>query len=152
MNEIYDVSFGGKKSVSEDSDYENTMASLKDIKILVADDYPSMRAVIKVLLKKIGFKNVVEAEDGTDAWEFVKKGDIDLVVSDWNMPKMPGIELLRRIRKSDEFRDLPFLLVTAEGFKESVMQAVSAGVSEYIVKPFTQQTLEKKIFKIMGNS
>ncbi len=87
---------------------------------------------------------MVDADDGSTAWEILNKDKIDFIISDWNMPKMSGIELLRKVRASEEFADLPFLMVTAEGQQENVIEAVQAGVSNYIVKPFTPETFEQK--------
>ncbi|GAB6888612.1 chemotaxis response regulator CheY [Desulfothermus okinawensis JCM 13304] len=124
------------------------MAINKNMRILVVDDFSTMRRIIKNILKQLGFTNVVDADDGSTAWEILNKDKIDFIISDWNMPKMSGIELLRKVRASEEFADLPFLMVTAEGQQENVIEAVQAGVSNYIVKPFTPETFEQKIKKI----
>lgn len=126
------------------------MAINKNMRILVVDDFATMRRIIKNILKQLGFNNVVDADDGTTAWEILNKDKIDFIISDWNMPKMSGIELLRKVRSSEEFADIPFLMVTAEGQQENVIEAVQAGVSNYIVKPFTPEVLEQKIKKIFG--
>ncbi|MFO7727246.1 MAG: chemotaxis response regulator CheY [Desulfonatronovibrio sp.] len=120
----------------------------KQMRILVVDDFSTMRRIIKNILRQLGFTNMVEADDGTTAWEVLNKDKIDFVVSDWNMPKMSGIELLRKVRSSEEFADLPFLMVTAEAQQENIIEAVQAKVSNYIVKPFTADTLGQKIDKI----
>lgn len=120
----------------------------KNMRILVVDDFSTMRRIVKNILKQLGFTNVVDADDGTTAWEILNKDKIDFIISDWNMPKMSGIELLRKVRASEEFSDIPFLMVTAEGQQENVFEAVQAGVSNYIVKPFTPETFEQKIKKI----
>ncbi|GAB6161715.1 chemotaxis response regulator CheY [Desulfothermus naphthae] len=124
------------------------MSINKNMRILVVDDFSTMRRIIKNILKQLGFTNVVDADDGTTAWEILNKDKIDFIISDWNMPKMSGIELLRKVRASEEFADIPFLMVTAEGQQENVIEAVQAGVSNYIVKPFTPETFEQKIKKI----
>jgi two-component system chemotaxis response regulator CheY len=124
------------------------MAINKKMRILVVDDFSTMRRIIKNILKQLGFTNVVDADDGSTAWEILNKDKIDFIISDWNMPKMSGIELLRKVRSSEEFADIPFLMVTAEGQQENVIEAVQAGVSNYIVKPFTPETFEQKIKKI----
>ncbi len=124
------------------------MAIDKNMRILVVDDFSTMRRIIKNILKQLGFTNVVDADDGSTAWEILNKDKIDFIISDWNMPKMSGIELLRKVRSSEEFADIPFLMVTAEGQQENVIEAVQAGVSNYIVKPFTPETFEQKIKKI----
>jgi len=118
------------------------------MRILVVDDFASMRKIIKGLLKQIGFQNIEEADDGSTALEKLKIGEFDLVICDWNMPKVPGIEVLKAIRNDPRLKDLPFLMVTAEAKKDNVMEAVKAGVNQYIVKPFTAETLKKKIEKI----
>ena len=119
---------------------------------MVVDDFSTMRRIVKNILKQLGYNNIIEADDGTTAWETIQKGGIDFIVSDWNMPKMTGIELLRRVRASEEFADLPFLMVTAEGQKENIIEAVQAGVSSFIVKPFTADTMDQKINSIFKNS
>ena len=124
------------------------MATDKKMRILVVDDFSTMRRIIKNILKQLGFTHMEEADDGTTGWEVIQGGGIDFVISDWNMPKMTGIELLRKVRESDEFGDMPFLMVTAEAQQENVIQAVQARVSNYIVKPFTAETLGAKIDKI----
>ena len=115
---------------------------------LVVDDSSTMRRIIKNILRQLGFNNIIEADDGSTAWETLNKDKIDFIISDWNMPKMPGIELLRKVRTSEEFANLPFLMVTAEAQKENLMEAVQAGVSNYVVKPFTAETMQEKINKI----
>ena len=124
------------------------MAYNKEMRILVVDDFSTMRRIIKNILRQLGFTNIVEADDGSTAWETLNKDKIDFIISDWNMPKMPGIELLRKVRSSEEFGALPFLMVTAEAQQENIIEAVQAKVSNYIVKPFTAETLGQKIDKI----
>jgi two-component system chemotaxis response regulator CheY len=124
----------------------------KKMRILVVDDFSTMRKIIKNILRQLGLENVVEADDGTTAWEVLNKDNIDFIISDWNMPKMTGIELLRKVRASEEYSDIPFLMVTAEAQQENIIEAVQAKVSNYIVKPFTQETLGQKIDKIFGGS
>jgi len=121
----------------------------KSIKILVVDDFATMRKVIRNLLKQSGYENIVEAEDGVNALKILKSQKIDFVISDWNMPNMSGLELLKAVRADEELKSLPFLMVTAEALQENVVAAVKAGVSNYIVKPFTSETLDEKIKKIM---
>jgi two-component system chemotaxis response regulator CheY len=121
----------------------------KSIKILVVDDFATMRKVIRNLLKQSGYENLVEAEDGVNALKILKSQKIDFIVSDWNMPNMSGLELLKAVRADEDLKDLPFLMVTAEALQENVVAAVKAGVSNYIVKPFTSETLDEKIKKIM---
>lgn len=119
-----------------------------NMRVLVVDDFSTMRRIIKNILRQLGFTNIVEADDGTTAWDVLNKDKIEFVISDWNMPQMTGIDLLRKVRGSDEFADLPFLMVTAEAQQENIIEAVQAKVSNYIVKPFTPETLKQKIDKI----
>jgi two-component system, chemotaxis family, chemotaxis protein CheY len=121
----------------------------KNIKILVVDDFATMRKVVKNLLKQAGYDNVVEAEDGVTAFRVLKSQQIDFVISDWNMPNMTGIELLKAVRADSDLAKMPFLMVTAEALQDNVIAAVKAGVSNYIVKPFTAEILNEKIVKIM---
>jgi two-component system, chemotaxis family, chemotaxis protein CheY len=116
-----------------------------NMKILVVDDFQTMRRIVRNVLKGLGFTNIVEADNGVTALEILKGEKIDFVVSDWNMPEMTGIELLKTIRASEEWKDLPFLMVTAEGKREQVIDAVKNRVNNYVVKPFTPATLEEKI-------
>lgn len=119
------------------------------IKVLVVDDFPTMRRIVKNLLKQIGFENIDEAEDGVQALNKLKSGSYGLVVSDWNMPNMEGIDLLRNIRQEAEpLKNIPFLMVTAEAEKEKVIEAIKSGVDNYIVKPFTAEVLKEKLEKI----
>ncbi|MFK4764750.1 chemotaxis response regulator CheY [Desulfobaculum sp. SPO524] len=124
------------------------MAIDKNMRVLVVDDFSTMRRIVKNILRQLGFNNIVEADDGSTAWEILNKDKIDFIVSDWNMPEMPGIDLLRKVRASEEFADIPFLMVTAEGLQENIIEAVQAKVSNYIVKPFTAETMNQKIEKI----
>lgn len=120
-----------------------------DMKILIVDDFPTMRRIVKTLLKQNGYQNFVEAEDGVKAFETLKsQPGIEFVVSDWNMPNMTGLELLKAVRADKKFKKMPFLMVTAEAEKENIIEAVKSGVSNYVVKPFTGQTLAEKMSKI----
>ncbi len=119
-----------------------------NMRILVVDDFSTMRRIVRNILRQLGMNNVVEADDGVAAWDVLNREKIDFVVSDWNMPNMTGIELLRKVRESEEFADLPFLMVTAEAQQENILEAVQAKVSNYIVKPFTADTMKQKIDKI----
>lgn len=123
----------------------------KNLKILIVDDFATMRKVIRNLLKQGGFENVAEAEDGAAALKLLKSQPVDFVISDWNMPNMSGLELLKAVRADEELKELPFLMVTAEALKDNVVAAVKAGVSNYIVKPFTAEVLNEKIEKIVKN-
>lgn len=118
------------------------------IKVLVVDDFATMRRIVKGVLKQLGYNDIIEAEDGDQALKELKKENIGLIVSDWNMPNMTGLDLLKVVRADDKLKDTPFLMVTAEGQKENVVQAVQAGVSNYIVKPFTPETFSAKLEKI----
>lgn len=119
------------------------------IKILIVDDFATMRRILKNILKQLGFKNFVEADDGTTAWNMLEEQSISLIISDWNMPKMTGIELLKKVRASDAYKKIPFLMVTAEAQKQNVIEAVQAGVSNYVVKPFTAEAISDKLEKIL---
>ena len=117
----------------------------KNMTVLVVDDFATMRRIVKGTLKELGFRSFVEAENGKMALSELGKERIDLVISDWNMPEMTGIEFLKAVRSNEQYKDLPFVMVTAEGQKENVMEAIQAGVSNYIVKPFTPETLRQKL-------
>lgn len=124
------------------------MAFDPNMRVLIVDDFSTMRRIVRNILRQIGLNNVVEADDGTTAWDVLNREKIDFIVSDWNMPKMTGIELLRKVRASEQFADMPFLMVTAEAQQENIIEAAQAKVSNYIVKPFTADTLQQKIDKI----
>ena len=121
------------------------------IKVLVVDDMSTMRRIVKNVLRQIGFSEIMEAENGQDALTKLKTGEFGLVVSDWNMPIMQGIELLRAVRADEHLKTLPFLMVTAEAQKENLIEAVQAGVSNYVVKPFTAEVLQSKLEKIFAH-
>lgn len=118
------------------------------MKIMVVDDMSTMRRIVKNLLKQLGFANVDEAENGQEALIKLRADKFGFVVSDWNMPVMSGIELLRAIRADEGLKAIPVLMVTAEAQKENIIEAVQAGVSNYVVKPFTAETLQEKMVKI----
>jgi len=118
------------------------------MKVLVADDFATMRKIVRNILKQIGFDNIVEAEDGQAAVQVLRSENIGLVVTDWNMPNMNGLELLEKIRSDPKTANLPVLMVTAEGLKDNVVAAVKAGVNNYVVKPFTAEILQEKIEQI----
>ncbi|MGD0883881.1 MAG: chemotaxis response regulator CheY [Thermodesulfovibrionales bacterium] len=118
------------------------------MKILVIDDFSTMRRIVKNILKQLGFENIEEAEDGVQAYSKLQNGGFGFVVSDWNMPNMDGIELLRKVRSDPALKDIPFLMVTAEAEKEKVIEAIKSGVNNYIVKPFTAEVLKEKMDKI----
>ncbi|MBP6264467.1 MAG: chemotaxis response regulator CheY [Nitrospira sp.] len=118
------------------------------MKILVVDDMSTMRRIVKNILKQLGFNNLEEAENGQEALTKLKADTYGFVVSDWNMPVMMGIDMLRAIRADEKLKKIPVLMVTAEAQKENLMEAVQAGVSNYVVKPFTAETMQEKINKI----
>lgn len=120
------------------------------MKVLIVDDFSTMRRILKNILKQIGFTDITEADDGTSALEALQKSRFDLVISDWNMPKMTGIELLKQIRSNGDLKDIPVLMVTAEAQKQNVIEAVKAGVSNYVVKPFTAEAITEKLEKIFN--
>jgi two-component system chemotaxis response regulator CheY len=120
----------------------------KNIKILIVDDFSTMRRIIKNLLRDLGFTNTHEADDGTTALPMLQRGSYDFLVSDWNMPGMTGIDLLKAVRSDEKLANLPVLMVTAESKREQIIEAAQAGVNGYVVKPFTAGTLEEKINKI----
>ena len=119
-----------------------------DMEVLVVDDASAMRRIVRELLRELGFRNIREADNGQTALEALKKKKADFVVSDWNMPVMTGIDLLRAIRGDEGLKSIPVLMVTAEAKQENLVEAVQAGVSNYIVKPFNAQTLQDKLNKI----
>lgn len=120
----------------------------KNINVLVVDDFPTMRRIVRSLLRELGFTNVEEAEDGQEALGKLRGGAFELVISDWNMPVLDGLEMLKQIRNESDLKHLPVLMVTAEAKKENIIAAAQAGASGYVVKPFTAATLEEKLNKI----
>jgi two-component system chemotaxis response regulator CheY len=120
------------------------------MKVLVVDDFATMRRILRNILKQIGFKNIIEADDGKSALKELKKEKVDLIMCDWNMPEMSGIELLKNVKSDDELKDIPFVMVTAEAQKDNIVDAVKSGVSNYIVKPFTAETITEKLNKVFG--
>ncbi|HHS83390.1 MAG TPA: chemotaxis protein CheY [Gammaproteobacteria bacterium] len=120
----------------------------KDMKILVVDDFSTMRRIIKNLLRDLGFNNTSEADDGSTALPMLQNGSFDFLVTDWNMPGMTGIDLLKAVRADENLAHMPVLMVTAEQKREQIIEAAQAGVNGYIIKPFTAQTLKEKLDKI----
>ncbi|MGH1440394.1 MAG: chemotaxis response regulator CheY [Cellvibrionaceae bacterium] len=120
----------------------------KNMKILIVDDFSTMRRIIKNLLRDLGFTNTQEADDGLTALPMLKSGDFDFLVTDWNMPGMTGIDLLKQVRADEKLADLPTLMVTAEAKRDQIVEAAQAGVNGYVVKPFTAAALKEKIEKI----
>lgn len=127
------------------------MAIDMDIKILIVDDYQTMRRVLKNLLRQLNFTNIEEASDGTEALEKLNQSKFDLIISDWNMEPMSGIDLLREVRADGNRSDIPFIMITAEIKSENVIAAKEAGVSNYIVKPFNAETLKTKLVGVLGD-
>jgi len=121
-----------------------------NMKVLIVDDFSTMRKIVRNIIKEIGFKNIIEADDGKSAVKELKKGKVDLILCDWNMPEMSGIDLLKTVRSDDELKDIPFVMITAEAQKDNILEAVKEGVSNYIVKPFTAETINEKLTKIFG--
>lgn len=121
-----------------------------NMKVLIVDDFATMRRIVKNILRQIGFTNITEADDGKTALAKLKEDKYDLIMCDWNMPEMPGIELLSKIKSDDALKSIPFVMVTAEAKKENIVSAVKAGVSSYIVKPFTADTVTAKLQKVFG--
>lgn len=119
-----------------------------DTRILVVDDFPTMRRIVRNLLGELGYTKISEADDGQTALPMLKTGEFDFLVTDWNMPGMTGIDLLKAVRADDKLAKLPVLMVTAEASKEQIVEAAQAGVSGYIIKPFTAATLAEKLERI----
>ena len=120
----------------------------KNIRIVIVDDFSTMRRIVKNLLNDLGFTNTTEADDGTTALVELNKASFDLVITDWNMPGMPGIDLLRAIRANPALASIPVLMVTAEAKREQIIEAAQAGVNGYVIKPFTASTLGDKLGKV----
>ncbi len=138
------IKFVFHKNISE----EQMMA--KDTCILIVDDFPIMRGIIRrMLTKRFNLNNIIEADDGLAAWDILDKGKVDMIICDWNMPNMTGIALLKKVRADKRLAHLPFVMVTAEGKKENVIEATKAGVTGFIVKPFTAKDLGKKLSLIL---
>jgi two-component system chemotaxis response regulator CheY len=127
------------------------MAIDKNMNVLIVDDYKTMLRIIRNLLKQIEFNNVEEASDGADALAKLRRGHFGLVISDWNMEPMTGLQLLQEVRADARLKHLPFIMITAESKSENVVAAKAAGVSNYIVKPFNAETLKDKIEKVLAN-
>jgi two-component system chemotaxis response regulator CheY len=121
-----------------------------EMKFLVVDDYSTMRRIVKNLLHDLGYANVTEADDGKTALPLLQNGSFDFLITDWNMPGMPGLDLLKAVRSNEKLKKLPVLMLTAEAKREQIVEAAQAGVSGYVIKPFTAVTLKEKIDKILG--
>jgi len=123
--------------------------SYKNLTVLIVDDFITMRRIVRKILRDLDFEDIIEAEDGSAAMEVLQRTSVDLIISDWNMPKMTGLELLKVVRSTENLRDIPFLMLTAEAQKENIVEAIKAKVSNYIVKPFTAASLQEKLAKIL---
>ncbi|HEX4973108.1 MAG TPA: chemotaxis response regulator CheY [Steroidobacteraceae bacterium] len=124
----------------------------KNLRFLVVDDFSTMRRIVKNLLNDLGYANVQEADDGQTALPMLKSGGFDFLVTDWNMPGMPGLDLLKAVRADPALAKMPVLMLTAEAKREQIIEAAQAGVNGYVIKPFTAITLKEKIDKILGQA
>ena len=124
----------------------------KDLKFLVVDDFSTMRRIIKNLLHDLGYPNVSEADDGKTALPMLQAGNFDFLITDWNMPGMPGLDLIKAVRADNKLAKMPVLMLTAEAKREQIIEAAQAGVNGYVIKPFTAETLKEKLDKILGPS
>jgi two-component system chemotaxis response regulator CheY len=122
----------------------------KDLKFLVVDDFSTMRRIIKNLLNDLGYPNVEEADDGKTALPMLQAGSFDFLITDWNMPGMPGLDLIKAVRADGKLAKMPVLMLTAEAKREQIIEAAQAGVNGYVIKPFTAETLKEKLDKILG--
>jgi two-component system, chemotaxis family, chemotaxis protein CheY len=122
----------------------------KDLKFLVVDDFSTMRRIIKNLLNDLGYPNVEEADDGKTALPMLQSGNFDFLITDWNMPGMPGLDLIKAVRADGKLAKMPVLMLTAEAKREQIIEAAQAGVNGYVIKPFTAETLKEKLDKILG--
>jgi len=130
---------------------QNILIKGFQLKLLVVDDSSTMRRIIKNTLARLGYKDVLEGADGVEGWEQLDSNpDIEMLITDWNMPEMNGLELVKKVRADERFKDLPIIMVTTEGGKAEVITALKAGVNNYIVKPFTPQVLKEKLGAVMG--
>lgn len=118
--------------------------------VLTVDDSSTMRRIIKNTLKKIGFSNILEAGNGIEALDLMAQNSVDIVVTDWNMPEMDGLTFVKTLRSKPEYKELPILMITTEAAKEDILNALRSGVNNYVVKPFTPETLKEKVYKLLG--
>ena len=125
---------------------------MEEKRILFVEDSPTMRRIIENSLKKLGVKEITDAENGVDALEKIQKQDFDMILTDWNMPEMNGKELVEHVRKIDKYKTIPILMITTRGMQEDVVTAIKTGVNGYIVKPFTPEILKKKMVEIFSAS
>ena len=117
--------------------------------IITVDDSSTKRRIIKNTLQKLGFETILEAGNGVEALEVMSKNKVDMIVTDWNMPEMDGLTFVKAVRAKDEYKDLPILMITTEAAKEDILTALRSGVNNYVVKPFTPETLQEKVFKLL---
>ena len=117
--------------------------------IITVDDSSTMRRIIKNTLQKLGFETILEAGNGVEALEVMSKNKVDMIGTDWNMPEMDGLTFVKAVRAKDEYKDLPILMITTEAAKEDILTALRSGVNNYVVKPFTPETLQEKVFKLL---
>jgi len=118
--------------------------------IITVDDSSTMRRIIKNTLQKLGFNNVIEAGNGIEALEQMTKSKVDIIITDWNMPEMDGLTYVKTVRTKEQYKDTPILMITTEAAKEDILTALRSGVNNYVVKPFTPETLQEKVFKLLG--
>ncbi|MBC7196524.1 MAG: response regulator [Deferribacterales bacterium] len=121
-----------------------------DHRIITVDDSSTMRRIIKNTLIKIGFSNILEAGNGIEALEVLAQNNVDLIITDWNMPEMDGLTFVKTLRAKDQYKEIPILMVTTEAAKEDILTALKSGVNNYVVKPFTPDILQEKVFKLLG--
>jgi two-component system chemotaxis response regulator CheY len=124
----------------------------KDMKFLIVDDFSTMRRIVKNLLHDLGYPNVTEADDGKTALPMLQAGGFDFLISDWNMPGMSGLDLVKAVRSDSKLAKIPVLMLTAEAKREQIIEAAQAGVNGYVIKPFTAETLKEKLDKILAAS
>jgi len=124
---------------------------MADLKILAVDDSATMRRILKSTLSRAGYRDVEEAEDGVEAWTKLQSGEFNFIVTDWNMPNMSGLDFVSAVRGSDQFKQVPIIMVTTRSVKEDIIAAMKAGVNNYVVKPFTPSTLKEKIEKVLAS-
>ncbi len=136
------------RSIKYDGDM-NTDANIKDVKILVVDDHAITRNMVKAILKGLGYDNIHQAENGLNAIKYLQEDSFNVVICDWNMPSMSGLEVLQQVRKMQEYQKIPFLMLTAEAYRENVSAALESGVTDYIVKPFTAEILANKLGNVL---
>ena len=121
-----------------------------DMKFLIVDDIETMRRIVKVVLNDLGINNITEADDGSTALPMLRNGNFDFLITDWNMPGMPGLELLKQVRAIEKYAKLPVLMLTAEAKRDQIVAAAKAGVNGYVLKPFTPELLKQKLTKILS--